>query len=162
MTIAVGDTIPSATLGILGPDGPEKITTEEIFPGKKVVLFALPGAFTPTCSKAHLPGFLVYHDEIKALGVDTIACLAVNDDWVMAAWAKNQQVGDKILMLADGNRDFTQKIGLGIDRSESFMGQRSQRYAMIVDDGVVTHLNVEVAPKFEVSDAQTMLSLLRD
>ncbi len=162
MTITVGDTIPSAVLGIPGPDGPEKITTEDIFPGKKVVLFALPGAFTPTCSKAHLPGFLVYHDELRAAGVDTIACLAANDAWVMAAWAKDQQVGDKILMLADGNLDFTEKIGLGTDRSDSFMGQRSQRYAMIVDDGVVTHLNVEVPPSFEVSDAQTMLSLLRD
>ena len=162
MSIAIGDSIPPATLGILGPNGPEKITTQEVFPGKKVVLFALPGAFTPTCSKAHLPGFLVYHDEIMAAGVDTIACVAVNDAWVMNAWSKDQQVGDKILMQADGNGDFTQKVGLGIDRSESFMGWRSQRYAMIVDDGVVTHLNVEVAPKFEVSDAQTILSLLTE
>lgn len=162
MTINVGDRIPSATLGILGPQGPEKITTDEIFAGKKVVLFALPGAFTPTCSRAHLPGYLVYHDEIMAAGVDTIACLAVNDAWVMGAWGRDQQVGDKILMLADGNQEFTQGVGLAIDRSDSFMGERSQRYAMIVDDGVVTHLNVEVPPNFEVSDAQTILALLQE
>ena len=157
-----GQTVPQVTFRTRCNHEWVDVTTDEVFKGKTVVVFSLPGAFTPTCSKAHLPGFLIYHDEIKATGVDTIACLAVNDAWVMNAWARDQQVGDKILMLADGNGDFTDKTGLGIDRSESFMGRRSQRYAMIVEDGVVTHLNVEVAPNFEVSDTQTILALLTD
>ena len=160
MTISTGERIPGVNLGILGESGPEPITTDEIFRGKKVVLFALPGAFTPTCSAAHLPGFLVYYEQIKSKGVDTIACLAVNDTWVMDAWSKDRKVGNKILMLSDGNREFTDAVGLGIDRSESFMGVRSQRYSMIVKDGIVTHLNVEVPPQFKVSDAETILAQL--
>jgi len=160
MTISTGDKLPAIKMAVMGIQGPEAITTNDIFSGKKVVLFALPGAFTPTCSAAHLPGYLASHDAIKAKGVDTIACLAVNDAYVMGAWGQAQNVGDKILMLADGNGDFTHAIGLEIDRTAAYMGTRSQRYAMIVEDGIVTHLNVEVAPQFEVSDAETMLNLL--
>ena len=160
MAIQVGDRIPEAVISTMGEDGEIKLGTDEIFSGKKVVLFALPGAFTPTCSAAHLPGFVARHDEIKAKGVDTIACLSVNDHFVMKAWGEDQNVEDNILMLADGNGSFTQALGLEIDRTAANMGIRSQRYAMIVDDGVVTHLNVEVAPKFEVSDAETILGLL--
>jgi len=160
MSIAIGDNIPSVELAIMGKNGPESISTDKIFGGKKVVLFALPGAFTPTCSAAHLPGYIVHHDALKAKGVDTIACLSVNDAYVMGAWAEAQNVGDKILMLADGNALFTRAAGLTIDRSDAYMGIRSQRYAMVVDNGVVTQLNVEVAPKFEVSDAETLLKLL--
>jgi peroxiredoxin len=160
MTISIGDKLPAIELSVMTDDGPKPINTENIFNDKKVVLFALPGAFTPTCSAAHVPGFVVFHDVIKAKGVDTIACLSVNDAYVMGAWGEAQNVGDNILMLGDGNGDFTRAIGLEIDRTASHMGIRSQRYAMIVEDGIVTHLNVEVAPQFEVSDAETMLKLL--
>jgi peroxiredoxin len=160
MSISTGDKIPAVNVAVMGKQGPGTITTEDIFSGKKVVLFALPGAFTPTCSAAHLPGYLASHGAIKAKGVDTIACLATNDAYVMGAWGQTQNVGDKILMLADGNGDFTRAIGLEIDRSASNMGMRSKRYAMVVEDGIVTHLNVEIAPRFEVSDAETMLRLL--
>jgi peroxiredoxin (alkyl hydroperoxide reductase subunit C) len=142
------------------PDGPKDITTDEIFSGKKVVLFALPGAFTPTCSAAHLPGYVVHHDAIKAKGVDTIACLSVNDAFVMGAWGDAQNVEDNILMLADGSASFTQAVGLEVDLTARNFGVRSQRFALIADDGVVTHLNVESGPVFEVSDAETILKLL--
>ncbi len=141
-------------------NGPKPLNTDDIFNEKKVLLFALPGAFTPTCSAAHLPGYLAFYNAIKAKGVDTIACLATNDAFVMGAWGQAQNVGDKILMLADGNAEFTRAVGLSIDRSEANMGVRSQRYAMIVEDGIVAQLNIEVSPKFEVSDALTMLNLL--
>lgn len=160
MTITVGDKLPSIELAVMGKNGPETLNTDEIFSGKKVVLFALPGAFTPTCSAAHLPGYLVFHDAIKAKGVDAIICLAVNDAYVMGAWGDAQNVDNHILMLGDGNGEFTRAVGLGIDRTASNMGMRSQRYAMIAEDGIVTHLNIEVAPNFEVSDAETMLKLL--
>lgn len=160
MTINIGDKIPAIELAIMGKEGPLSINTNSIFSGKKVLLFALPGAFTPTCSAAHLPGYLALHDAIKAKGVDTIACLSVNDAYVMGAWGQAQNVGDKVLMLGDGNDDFTRAVGLTIDRTASNMGIRSQRYAMIVEDGIVTHLNIEVAPRFDVSDAQSMLALL--
>lgn len=160
MTINIGDKIPTIELGIMGKDGPLSINTDAVFSGKKVLLFALPGAFTPTCSAAHLPGYLALYDAIKAKGVDTIACLSVNDAYVMDAWGQAQNVGDKVLMLGDGNNDFTRAVDLAIDRTASNMGLRSQRYAMIVEDGIVTHLNIEVAPLFEVSDAQSMLALL--
>ena len=160
MTLKPGDKLPNIELTTMTDNGPKPLNTDNIFNGKKVLLFALPGAFTPTCTAAHLPGYVVFHDAIKARGVDTIACLATNDAYVMGAWGKTQNVGDNILMLADGNAEFTHAIGLSIDRSEANMGIRSQRYAMIVEDGVVTHLNVENAPKFEVSDAETMLKLL--
>ncbi len=160
MTISIGDKLPDIELSIMGKDGPEPLNTLDIFNDKKAVLFALPGAFTPTCSAAHVPGFLIFNDEIRAKGIDTIACLSVNDAWVMDAWAQAQNVGDKILMLGDGNGDFTRAVGLEIDRTAIHMGIRSQRYAMIVEDGIVTHLNIEVAPQFEVSDAETILKLL--
>jgi peroxiredoxin len=160
MTLKKGDKLPSIELSVMTDNGPKPLNTDHIFNGKKVLLFALPGAFTPTCSAAHLPGYVVFYDAIKAKGIDTIACLATNDAYVMGAWGQAQNVGDMILMLADGNGEFTDAVGLGIDRSEVNMGIRSQRYAMIVEDGVVTQLNIEVGPKFEVSDAETMLNLL--
>ncbi len=160
MTIQVGDRIPSGTFHHLTENGPEAITTEQIFAGKKVVLFALPGAFTPTCSVKHLPGFVAKADEIKAKGVDTIACLAVNDAFVMGAWGKDQGVGDKVLMLADGIAELTKALGLELDLTPRAMGLRSDRYAMIVDDGVVTLLNREEPRAFEVSSAEAVLKAL--
>jgi peroxiredoxin len=160
MTIQVGDRIPEATLYHMTPDGPQAITTEEIFSGKKVVLFALPGAFTPTCSAKHLPGFVAKADEIKAKGVDTIACLSVNDAFVMGAWGKDQNVGDKVLMLSDGSAELTQKMGLELDLTGRGFGVRSDRYAMIVDDGVVKMLNREAPGAFEVSSAEKVLAAL--
>ena len=160
MSIQVGDRVPNVTLSTMTPEGPKDLTTDEIFSGKKVVLFALPGAFTPTCSAAHVPGFVVKSDEIKAKGVDTIACLSVNDAFVMGAWGEAQNVEDNILMLADGSATFTQAVGLELDLTERNFGVRSQRYAMIVDDGVVSHLNVEEGGAFEVSSAEAILPLL--
>ncbi|NQU72577.1 MAG: peroxiredoxin [Rhodospirillales bacterium] len=160
MTIKVGDKIPSGTVTTMGPDGPAPLTSEEIFSGKKVVLFAVPGAFTPTCSAKHLPGFLQNADGIKAKGVDTIACLAVNDPFVMGAWAKDQNVGDKVLMLADGGAVFTKALDTVLDLTERGLGVRSRRYSMLVDDGVVTQINLEDGGGFEVSDAETMLGQL--
>ena len=160
MTIQVGDKIPSATLHHMTANGPEAITTEEIFAGKKVVLFALPGAFTPTCSAKHLPGFVAKAEEIKAKGVDTIACLAVNDAFVMGAWGEHQGVGDKVLMLADGIAALTKAMGLELDLTHRAFGVRSDRYAMIVEDGVVTLLNREQPRAFEVSSAEAVLEAL--
>jgi len=160
MTIAVGDKIPSGTLFHMTENGPEAITTDEIFAGKKVVLFALPGAFTPTCSAKHLPGYVAKADEIKAKGVDTIACLSVNDAFVMAAWGKDQGVGDKVLMLADGIAEWTLALGLELDLTSRAFGMRSNRYAMIVDDGVVTLLNNEDPGVFEGSSAEAVLAAL--
>jgi len=160
MTIQVGERIPSGTLHHMTENGPQAITTGEIFDGKKVVLFALPGAFTPTCSAKHLPGFVAKADEIKAKGVDTIACLSVNDAFVMGAWGKDQGVGDKVLMLADGIAEFTKALGLVLDLTPRAMGLRSNRYAMIVDDGVVTLLNNEEPGVFEASSAETVLEAL--
>ena len=160
MSIKVGDRIPNVTLSHMTADGPADISTDEIFAGKKVVLFALPGAFTPTCSAAHLPGFVVHNDQIKAKGVDTIACLSVNDAFVMGAWGEAQNVENSILMLADGSASFTQAIGLELDLTGANFGVRSQRYALIAEDGVVTHLNVEEGSDFSVSNAETIISLL--
>lgn len=159
MTIAVGDRIPEATLQVMGENGPTGITTSEIFSGKKVVLFAVPGAFTPGCSMTHLPGYVVNADKIREAGVDTIACLSVNDAFVMDAWGKAQNA-EHILMLADGNGDFTSTIGLDLDGRGFGMGTRSQRYAMIVDNGVVSQLNVEEGPGVDVSAAETILAAL--
>ncbi len=159
MSIKVGEKIPSATLAKMGENGPEDISTDEIFNGKKVVLFALPGAFTPTCSASHLPSYVINADKLKAKGVDTIACLSVNDAFVMDAWGKTQNA-DEILMLADGSAEFTKAVGLELDLTERGFGVRSDRYAMIVDDGVVTHLNREAPGKYEVSGAETILDLL--
>ena len=160
MTIAVGDKIPSITLIYPTSDGPKPINTAELFADKKVVLFALPGAFTPTCSAAHVPGYVVKADEILAKGVDLIVCLSVNDAHVMGAWGKQQNVEDKIMMIADGYAEFTRAVGLGVDLPRGGLGFRSQRYAMVVEDGVVTLLNVEAPAKFEVSDAETILNSL--
>ena len=160
MTIQVGDKIPSATLQHMTESGPEAITTEAVFAGKKVVLFALPGAFTPTCSAKHLPGFVSQADAIKAKGVATIACLSVNDAFVMGAWGKDQGVGDKVLMLADGSAELTKAMGLELDLIERGLGLRSDRYAMIVEDGVVTLLNREEPGNFDVSSAETVLAAL--
>jgi len=159
MTVQTGDKIPSCTLKTMGSQGPTDISTEEIFAGKKVVLFAVPGAFTPGCSLTHLPGYVVNADKIKARGVDTIACMAVNDAFVMDAWGKAQNA-EEILMLADGNGDFTAALGLGLDGRGFGLGQRSQRFAMIVDDGRIIQLNVEPGPGVNVSSAETILGLL--
>ena len=160
MTIKVGDRIPSASLKHMTADGMQTITTDQLFKGKKVVLFALPGAFTPTCSAKHLPGFVQNAEQIKAKGVDTIACLSVNDAFVMNAWGKDQKVGDKVLMLADGNADFSKAVGLTMDGTGYGMGTRAQRYAMVVQDGVVKALNVEAPGAFEVSSAESSIKAL--
>lgn len=160
MTIKVGDKLPAATLTAGTSEGPRPMTTDEIFAGKKVALFAVPGAFTPTCSARHLPGYKDLNAEIKGKGVDTIVCLSVNDAFVMKAWGESQDVGESILMLADGNGDFTKAIGLELDGSKFGMGQRSQRYSMIVEDGVVKELNVEAPGEFKVSAADYLLAQL--
>jgi len=160
MAIQVGDKIPEVTLKAKTAEGMEDVTTSSLFGGKKVVIFALPGAFTPTCSAKHLPGFVDKADEIKAKGVDTIACVSVNDAFVMGAWGEAQGVGDKVLMLADGNGEFSRAVGLDFDGSNFGMGVRSQRYAAIVEDGVVTHLAVEQPMQFEVSSAEAVLEAL--
>ncbi len=144
MTIKVGDKIPAGMFTVMGTEGPTGISTSDIFDGKKVVLFAVPGAFTPTCSVAHLPGFVVHVDDIKAKGVDTVACMAVNDVFVVDAWGKASNA-EHLLMLADGNADFTTAIGLTLDGTGFGMGTRSQRFAMVVDNGVVSLLNVDQA-----------------
>lgn len=160
MTIQVGDTIPSMKLMVATADGPKEISTDDIFKGKKVVLFAVPGAFTPTCSAKHLPGFVQNADAIHAKGVDTIACISVNDAFVMGAWGKDQGTGDKVTMLADGAAAFAKAIGLELDLNARGMGWRSQRYALIADNGVVTHLGVEAPGGFEVSKAEAVLAAL--
>jgi peroxiredoxin len=161
MTIKVGDKIPSATLRYLSPEGPKEITTDELFRGKKVALFAVPGAFTPACSQRHLPGFVERAADLKAKGVDTIACVAVNDTFVMDAWGKAQNVGDKVMMLADGSGEFAHAVGLELDARGRGLGMRSQRYSMLVDNGVVKSLNVEAQPgQVEASSADAMLKAL--
>jgi len=160
MAIKVGDKIPSVKLKTMTKDGMKEMTSDEIFGKGKVVMFALPGAFTPTCSAKHLPGFIGKAGDIRAKGVDKIACLSVNDAFVMNAWAKDQNVGDSVLMLADGNADFTKAMGLEMDGSGFGMGTRSKRYAMVVQDGVVKHLAVEAPGAFEVSSAESVLKSL--
>ena len=160
MTISTGDKIPAGTLKIMGAEGPQDLSTDEIFAGKKVLMFAVPGAFTPGCSITHMPGYVVNADKIKAAGVDTIACMAVNDVFVMAAWGKDQAVGDKILMLADGNGDYVRALGLELDGTGFGMGMRGQRFALIVDDGTATHVAVEAPGQFEVSKAEAILAAL--
>jgi peroxiredoxin len=160
MTIQVGDRVPAGTLKQMTKDGPANVTTDQLFKGKKVVLFSVPGAFTPTCHAKHLPGFVEKYDALKAKGVDTVACLAVNDVFVMDAWGKASGVGDKIVMLADGNAEFTRSLGLELDASGFGMGTRGKRFAMVVDDGVVRQLNVESAGEFRVSAADYVLGQL--
>jgi len=161
MTIKSGDKIPQASFMTFGEEGPAPKTTDEVFAGKRVALFAVPGAFTPTCSAKHLPGFVKKADELKAAGIDTIACTSVNDIFVMGAWGEQQEIGDGIQMLADGNGDFAKDIGLTMDGSGFGMGLRSQRYAMVVNDGVVEHLFVEGPGEFKVSSAEHMLDALK-
>ena len=161
MTIQVGDKIPAATLRYVTPEGPKEITSDEFFRGKKVVLFAVPGAFTPACSQRHLPGYVEKAADLKAKGIDTIACIAVNDQAVMGAWGKAQNVGDKVMMLADGSGDFARAVGLELDARGRGLGMRSQRYSMLVDNGVVKALNVEAQPgQVEASSADAMLKAL--
>jgi peroxiredoxin (alkyl hydroperoxide reductase subunit C) len=158
MTIKVGDTLPEMKLMTAGPDGPKEESTASLFGSKKVVLFATPGAFTPTCSAKHLPGFVQHADEFIGKGVDTIVCLAVNDPFVMGAWAKDQGVDGKIVMLADGSGAFTKALGLELDLTARGLGIRSQRFAMVAEHGKVTHLAVEAPGDFDVSRAETVLA----
>ena len=155
MTISVGDKMPAGQFTVMGESGPEQLSSEELFAGKKVVLVSVPGAFTPTCSKGHLPGYITHAD-----GVDTVACMAVNDVFVMDAWGKDRGVGDKVVMLADGNGEYTAALGLQMDASGFGMGQRGQRFAIVVDDGVATHVAVEAPGEFKVSKAEAILASL--
>jgi peroxiredoxin len=160
MAISVGDKIPSATLRRKDESGITQIKTDELFKGKKVVVFSVPGAFTPTCSAKHLPGFVTNADSIKKKGVDEIVCVAVNDAFVMDAWGKAQNTAGKVMMLADGNAEFAKAIGLDFDASGPGLGVRSQRFSMLVEDGVVKKLNVEKPGAFEVSSAEAMMAQL--
>ena len=159
MSIQVGDKLPATTFKIMTTDGPRDMSSEELFAGKKVVFFAVPGAFTPGCSMTHLPGFVVQADAIRAKGVDTIACMAVNDAFVMGSWGKVQNA-EKILMLADGNGEFTRAVGLEMDGTGFGMGMRCRRFGMIVEDGAVTYLGVEASGEIKVSSAEAMLEQL--
>ena len=160
MTVKVGDKVPSVKLRHMTAEGPKEITTDELFNGKKVVLFAVPGAFTPTCSAKHLPGFVEKAAQIKGKGIDSIVCLSVNDAFVMGAWGKDQKTDGKVQMVADGNGEFTKAMGLEMDGSGFGLGLRSKRYAMIVENGVVKALNVEAPGAFEVSSADAILKAL--
>ena len=159
MTIKVGDSLPETTFMTMSAEGPKPTKTAEIFGGKKVALFAVPGAYTPTCHKQHMAGFVERYDELKKKGFDAIVCTAVNDIFVLTHWAKDSKADGKIQMLADGSAEFAKKIGLEVDLGPRGMGVRSQRYSMIVDNGVVTSLNVEPVPGHDVSSAATMCSL---
>jgi peroxiredoxin len=160
MTIKVGDQMPAGTLTLITKDGPQKVSTTDYFKGKKVVLFSVPGAFTPTCDAKHLPGFVERAADFKGKGVTTIACLAVNDAFVMKAWGKAQNTEDKVDMLADGNAEYTKALGLELDASGFGMGTRGQRFAIVVDNGVVQKLNVEAKGEFKVSSADYVLEQL--
>ena len=161
MTIQVGDTVPEGMLMRMTAEGPAPITTDELFSGKKVVLFAVPGAFTPTCSAKHVPSYVSNAEALSAKGVDTVACLSVNDVFVMGAWGKDQGVGDKVMMLADGVGEYTAKLGLELDLSARGLGKRATRFAMVVDNGKVSHLAVEENPgEMSVSGAVAVLGKL--
>jgi peroxiredoxin len=160
MTIKVGDRLPGAKLVKAGPDGPQPVDSEEFFRGRKVALFSVPGAFTPTCSARHLPGFVERVDELRAKGVDEVACTAVNDAFVLNAWAESAGAGGKVTMLADGNGDFAEALGLTMDGSAYGMGKRGSRWSAIVEDGVVRDLNVEEPGAFNVSSADYMIGKL--
>jgi len=160
MAIAVGDSVPDVQLRTMTSEGPKPASSSEVLGKGKVVLFAVPGAFTPTCSDHHLPGFVARADQIRAKGVDTIVCLSVNDPFVMGAWGRDQQVGDRVLMVADGNGEFTRAVGLELDGSGFGLGTRSQRYAAILEDGVVKSLFVEQKPGLDVSSAESVLAAL--
>ena len=158
MSIKIGDEMPAGTLTQMTEAGAAPVTTADLFTGKRVALFAVPGAFTPTCSQKHLPGFVANADALKSKGIDTIVCMAVNDPFVMGAWGKDQGVGDKVMMLADGNGDYTKALGLELDLSNHGLGLRSARFSMIVDNGSVTALNIDEGGAFEISDADTLIS----
>ena len=160
MTIQTGEKMPSGVFGVMTDAGPGAISTEELFAGKKVVLVSVPGAFTPTCSASHLPGFVNQADALLAKGVDSIACMSVNDVFVMDAWGKDQKVADKVMMLADGNGEYARALDLEMDGTAFGMGTRSQRFAIIVDDGVAQHVAVEAPGKLEVSKAEAILANL--
>lgn len=161
MTIAKGDSLPEATFRVMGPEGIETLTTDQVFGGKKVMLFAVPGAYTPTCHLKHLPGFVENADKFKSAGIDTVACVAVNDPFVLDAWAKASGTEGKVQLLSDGNGEFTKKIGMDFDGSGIGLGTRSKRYAMLVEDGVVKVLHTEDSPGVaEVSTATEMLKAL--
>jgi peroxiredoxin len=160
MTIKVGDKLPTVSLKYMNKDGMQTTTTDDLFKGKKAVIFGLPGAFTPTCSAKHLPGFVTHADELKKKGVEVIACLSVNDAFVMDAWGKSQNAGDKVLMLADGNADFAKATGLTMDGTGYGMGLRTSRWAMVLEDGKVKTLNVEAPGAFEVSSAEAVMKAL--
>ncbi|HEY3519509.1 MAG TPA: peroxiredoxin [Rhodanobacteraceae bacterium] len=158
MTIKTGDRLPAATFNLIR-DGVQSVSTDDVFKGKKVVLFSVPGAFTPTCSERHLPGYVEHYDQFKKRGIE-VACLAVNDAFVMKAWAKDQSVPDGLLMLADGNGDFSKALGLEMDASKFGMGLRSKRFALYAEDGVVKVLQVEAPGEFKVSSAEAMLGAI--
>jgi peroxiredoxin len=160
MAISKGDKIPAGALAHKTAEGIDQVSTDDLFAGKKVVLFSVPGAFTPTCSAKHLPGFVEKAAELKAKGVDTIACMAVNDPFVMEAWGKDQSVGDKVMMLADGSAKFTSQLGMELDLVDRGLGVRSQRFAMIVDNGTVTDVFLDEAGAFEASSAENVLEHL--
>jgi peroxiredoxin len=160
MAIAVGEKMPAGSFSVMGESGPEALSTDALFAGKKVVLVSVPGAFTPTCSKGHLPGYVSHADELVGKGVDTIACMAVNDVFVMNAWGKDRGVGNKVVMLADGNGEYTKALGLELDATGFGMGHRGQRFAIVVDDGVATHVAVEASGDFKVSKAEAILAQL--
>lgn len=160
MSIKSGERMPAGTLKTMTRDGPKDVTTEELFRGKKVVLFSVPGAFTPTCDAKHLPGFVQLADQLRSRGVDTIACMAVNDVFVMNAWGKSAGVADKVLMLADGNGDYAKALGLELDARGFGMGVRGQRFSILVDDGVAKQVNIEAPGQFKVSSAEHVLGQL--
>jgi peroxiredoxin (alkyl hydroperoxide reductase subunit C) len=160
MTVKVGDSIPSMKLMMATAEGPKEVSTDDLFKGKKVVMFAVPGAFTPTCSAKHLPGFVQNAEAMKAKGVDSVVCVAVNDAFVMGAWGKEQGAGDKVVMVADGSAALTKALGLELDLTARGMGVRSQRYALVAEDGKVTHLAVEAPGGFEVSRAESILAAI--
>jgi glutaredoxin/glutathione-dependent peroxiredoxin len=158
MTIKVGDKLPSVKMMRWGEKGPEAVTTDELFKGKKVAFFGVPGAYTPTCSAKHLPGFVQSADELKAKGVDAIVCTSVNDVFVMNAWGKDQSCGSKVLMVADGDAEFTKATGLELDLNGKGLGLRNQRFSMLVDDGIVKVLNIDPPGSFEKTSAEQLLS----
>jgi glutaredoxin/glutathione-dependent peroxiredoxin len=160
MTIKAGERMPQGTLKRMTKEGPKDLSTDELFKGKTVVLFSVPGAFTPTCDAKHLPGFVELADQIRAKGVDTIACMAVNDVYVMNAWGKASNVGDKVMMLADGNGEYARALGLELDGTRFGMGMRGQRFAIIVKDGVASAVDVEAPGQFKVSAAEHVLGQL--
>ncbi|MCH9693728.1 MAG: peroxiredoxin [Gammaproteobacteria bacterium] len=160
MTISAGEKMPAGAFGIMTEAGPGAISTDDLFSGKKVVLVSVPGAFTPTCSAKHLPGFVEQAAALQGKGVDTVACMAVNDVFVMDAWGKDQNVADKVMMLADGNGEYAAALGLEMDGNAFGMGMRGQRFAIVVDDGVATHVGVEAPGAFEVSKAEAILEAL--